>query len=492
MKPQSRTAQPLALGLVMAALTAACADHAPTALGPSASTIAASTLSMASGDDQIAAPGATLARRLTVLVLDEHGTPLQGVDVAWTPAGGGSVDRATTRTSSSGRSANYWTLGTDGAQQLQAEVVGLAPVTFTARLIPPDATIEIMKGNNQVGTALAPLAAPLTVRVLDADDQPIAGVVIDWQVTAGSGSVSRTQTTTSLTGRTSTHFTLGPGAAQTVRAQAGGIGAVTFSATTGPLDGPLQDHEVWLVNSQGLTLNARLYVPAGPGPFPAVVALHGCGGMLNGSTLRSQFTGWGERLSIDEDMVVLFVDSFTPRDLVSVCGDGSLINEAVDRVHDAYAGLAFLRALPFVEKRKIAVLGWSNGGSAALSAVARDGNPEPIPTGGGFRRAIAFYPGCGLRGEYGSPATGTWLPYTATRVLHAGLDPLQPNCVLRVARAVELGASNVTRNPVRMTTYAGAQHSFDLAADGDPDWTAADLSAQAAARTAAVDMLRRM
>jgi dienelactone hydrolase len=265
-----------------------------------------------------------------------------------------------------------------------------------------------------------------------------------------------------------------------------------------PPAGALANHALTIVNSQGQTLNARLYVPAGAGPFRAVVALHGCGGLIingstGGTTLRSQFTGWGERLAA-ENVVVLFVDSFSPRGFDNVCGNGTLINEAVDRVHDAYAGLAYVRALPVVDAARVAVLGWSNGGSAALSAVAVVNNPATLPAAGGFRTAVSFYPGCGLRNQYGNPSTGTWLPYAPTRILHGDEDDLQPNCVLRTARAVTLVADAGATTSVLMTTYAGARHSFDNAPGAPPEggWLAADFAAQSAARAVAMSIILGM
>jgi len=60
-------------------------------------------------------------------------------------------------------------------------------------------------------------------------------------------------------------------------------------------------------------LNAVLYRPSGTGPFPAVVALHGCSGLLNASgQIVGRFADWGTRLSA-AGVAVVFPDSFTPR-----------------------------------------------------------------------------------------------------------------------------------------------------------------------------------
>src|SRR5512140_1480438 len=62
-----------------------------------------------------------------------------------------------------------------------------------------------------------------------------------------------------------------------------------------------------------LNLTGRLKNPGGVGPFPAVVLLHGCGGISQRRDHRwaERLTGWG--------YVTLQVDSFGLRGLSSVC-----------------------------------------------------------------------------------------------------------------------------------------------------------------------------
>src|SRR5207237_770912 len=62
-------------------------------------------------------------------------------------------------------------------------------------------------------------------------------------------------------------------------------------------------------------LSALLFRPAGAGPFAAMVALHGCGGLYTNrtrGTLDRRFADWGARLSA-LGYAVLFPDSFGPR-----------------------------------------------------------------------------------------------------------------------------------------------------------------------------------
>src|SRR6516165_9024538 len=90
------------------------------------------------------------------------------------------------------------------------------------------------------------------------------------------------------------------------------------------------------------------------GPYPAVVVLHGCGGISSHSSkIADQLGSW--------EYVALTVDSLGPRDIASGCGGRSL-----DQAFDAYAALRYLSQLDFIDPARVAVLGQSMGGSAAL------------------------------------------------------------------------------------------------------------------------------
>ncbi len=67
-------------------------------------------------------------------------------------------------------------------------------------------------------------------------------------------------------------------------------------------------------------LDGVLFRPVGPGPFPAVVALHGCGGLWREpGKLSLRHSDWGERLAA-AGFLVLMPDSYGSRGLGSQCG----------------------------------------------------------------------------------------------------------------------------------------------------------------------------
>lgn len=138
-------------------------------------------------------------------------------------------------------------------------------------------------------------------------------------------------------------------------------------------------------------IQGYLAKPDGAGPFAAVVHLHGCGGLTEERRIAAeqQFTALG--------YVTLIVDSFTTRGLKEACsGRGALPS----READAIGALEYLATLPFVDAKRIALLGYSQGGDAALSlATASETALFELPGGLSFKAAVAYYPMCGAAGD---------------------------------------------------------------------------------------------
>lgn len=138
------------------------------------------------------------------------------------------------------------------------------------------------------------------------------------------------------------------------------------------------------VDGKPLFLTGKLTKPKGDGPFPAVVLLHGCGGI----TPRDD--DWAERL-VSWGNITLQVDSFGPRDESSICGAfGLKMGYSILRAQDAYDAKSYRAGLPFVDFNRIAVMGWAHGAWTALYAV---GKTAPIQNRGNpFRAAVISYP----------------------------------------------------------------------------------------------------
>ncbi len=208
-------------------------------------------------------------------------------------------------------------------------------------------------------------------------------------------------------------------------------------------------------NNATIVLTAHLYRPRGAGRFPAAVLMHGCGGLHSRSTgnIAAKMRAWAEFLR-EQSYVVLLVDSFGPRGLEEICTQRGKLNSATTRSYDAYGALIYLQSLPFVNADRIALVGWSNGARAVLSALVENGRyrPASLPHGG-FRAAIAFYPQC--RVKY--TESPVYRPYAPLLILIGELDDWTPaaHCV-ELARTAQAGGA-----AIEIVVYRGAHHSFD-------------------------------
>ncbi|MGH7630511.1 MAG: Ig-like domain-containing protein [Gemmatimonadales bacterium] len=202
-----------------------------------ASAGAARGLIIVSGNGQSAPAGSTLPAALVVRLLDGSGNPISGGAVSWVVGqGGGRVDPATSTTAADGTTSASWTLGPAvGANTLSAVVSGVGTVEFTATgTAAAAARLLLNGGNDQSAPAQSPLAAPLSVKAVDANGNGVGGVAVAWAVTAGGGSLSAPSSTTRADGTAEVTWTLGSAVgAQTATASAAGLegSPVTFTAT---------------------------------------------------------------------------------------------------------------------------------------------------------------------------------------------------------------------------------------------------------------------
>ena len=187
------------------------------------------------------------------------------------------------------------------------------------------------------------------------------------------------------------------------------------------------------------SIYAHLFKPAAKRRAPAMVILHGFGGV---SDAREGF--WARELAAF-GVASLVVESFSARGAGSSIDDQSRVSTA-QGVRDAYAALGYLAQQEFVDPRRIGVMGMSWGGTVALRAADRRRQGE----GPGFGASIPLYPGCVA--QYRNPQPGAPL-----LVLIGELDDYTGirTCREYVERIRAAGGA------AQVKVYPGAHHGFD-------------------------------
>ncbi len=246
-----------------------------------------------------------------------------------------------------------------------------------------------------------------------------------------------------------------------------------------------------------MTLIALLYHPDpavhGPGPYSAVIVLHGSGGMWNGDTIAngptSHFQKWGQLLA-GRGYLTVIPDGFNPRGIAGGFSsrrphhdsaiDDSTCSPNYERPKDVVAALTFLDARADVDRDHIGLVGFSHGSQTGINAILDPsvdlGNyevdyinamgqtvdlpvPDPvrIPAGLPFPKVCVFYyPGCGHFSYHGSPnsvAAGRYMPDRRAQVVmfHGTGDSLMG--------VTDVNASPKTGSlfPIKFVTASGAQ-----------------------------------
>jgi dienelactone hydrolase len=151
-------------------------------------------------------------------------------------------------------------------------------------------------------------------------------------------------------------------------------------------------------------------------------------------------------------------DSFTPRGRAGgVCTVAPLQRRAdvspARRARDAYAALAYTRALPYVDPRRVGIMGGSHGGTTTLAALTDAGKrTEPLPGDdpAGFAAGVALYPRC-------ATAPAVYRPAAPLLILIGEKDDWTPAEPCR--KLVETARKN--GHAATFKVYPGAHHSFD-------------------------------
>jgi dienelactone hydrolase len=205
----------------------------------------------------------------------------------------------------------------------------------------------------------------------------------------------------------------------------------------------------------GQRLVGVLFRPEGKGPFPAVVAAHGCSGLLDiHNKMYKRDLDWGLELR-RQGILTLFIDSFRSRNISGGCASGDPPAKPwAERTRDSYAGLLYLQGRADVKADRIGLMGWSHGGATVMFTVATQdaARPAALPKGD-FRAAVAFYPGWCRADRISSG----WAPAMPLLVLLGDADVWT-----RAKPCAEITeAARQRGEPVETIIYPGAYHDFD-------------------------------
>jgi len=198
-----------------------------------------------------------------------------------------------------------------------------------------------------------------------------------------------------------------------------------------------------------VTLTGKLTKPQGEGPFPAVVLMHGCAGISKATdTWADRLASWG--------YVAIELDSFGPRGEKEICAKIMSIPFNV-RSHDAYDAKSYLSGLAFVDRNRIAAMGFSHGGVSTLCVVS-DSNYAAVAVNAKmnpsrkiedpFRAVIAFYPYCLAKLEDSN---------APLLILSGQLDDWCPPALCQKNMPSGKAAQEIT-----LKVYPGAYHGFDM------------------------------
>jgi dienelactone hydrolase len=224
----------------------------------------------------------------------------------------------------------------------------------------------------------------------------------------------------------------------------------TFAAVAAPA--PLATPQQVEIPLHSGTLHAQLFKPDGDGPFPTVIALHGCSG-LNGQSdqIQPRYRDWTEQL-LKAGNAVLLPDSYGSRELGPQCRvKERRVLARRERVADIMASRQWLLQQPWVSQERISLIGWAHGASALLWAVrpqlaSRKVEPD-------FRSAVAFYPDCRISSGLG------WSARVPTLLLIGASDDVSSPAACRQMVDGARGRSALAR----IVVYPGAYHDFDRA-----------------------------
>jgi dienelactone hydrolase len=204
-------------------------------------------------------------------------------------------------------------------------------------------------------------------------------------------------------------------------------------------------------DGKAVTVTGELRIAQGTGRLPVVVLMHGSGGMSPGIDSWSRmFNAMG--------VSTFAIDGFTGRGLTGVSTNQALLGR-LNFIMDLYGSLALLAKHPRVDPQRIALMGFSRGGQAALFASEQRFHKLWNKSGAEFAAYIPLYPDCSTTYVDDTNVVGKPI-----RIFHGTADDYNPvaSCKRFVERLKAVGRDVV------LTEYPDAHHGYDTPLGAGP------------------------
>ena len=202
-----------------------------------------------------------------------------------------------------------------------------------------------------------------------------------------------------------------------------------------------------------VTVQGNLILPsklATTAKMPAVVLVHGSGGVY------AELVSYWAKLLNEQGIAAFVIDVFGPRGIKSTADDQNRLEFSADTA-DAFAALGMLASHPRIDPKRIAVMGFSRGGVAAVySDVVRIINGA-APAGLRFAAHIAVYSASCASRRTVTPKPGVFSTEPML-FLHGDADDFAYLSPCR-SYAQRISAAGT---PTEFVVLPGARHKFDL------------------------------
>jgi len=195
---------------------------------------------------------------------------------------------------------------------------------------------------------------------------------------------------------------------------------------------------------QATVLTGELRIAAGSGRLPLVMLQHGSGGLGgNVEMWTREFNAMG--------ISTFALDGFTGRGLTAVNTNQALLGR-LNFILDNYRALGILAKHPRVDPQRIAMMGFSRGGQAALYASLKRFNTLWNKSGTEFAAYIPFYPDCAT-----TFVSDVEVADRPIRIFGGAQDDYNP---VALCKSYVERLHNAGKN-VELTVYPTASHAFD-------------------------------